>query len=167
MQFRCCSARNSRPRIALYNILRNNKTMQAIFGKIFRCSAIFNCDAHNPQSSPTAMPAPLTLRPSLSQAARREKLLVVLMSLATQGAYIKFVVIAKVKLCSTIISSLKGKVAASFSEQTEGLRYLIATHKQPLFQHQKGPCSAILTYVARTSNSAHNINPQHHCYTAA
>ena len=62
-----------------------------------------------------------------------EKLLVVLMSLTTQGAYIKFVVIAKVKLCSTIISSLKGKAAANFSEQTEGLRY--AYKKAPAPQY--------------------------------
>ena len=41
---------------------------------------------HNPQSSPTAMPAPLTLRLSLSQAMRREKLLVVLMSLCDAGS---------------------------------------------------------------------------------
>ena len=50
-----------------------------------------------------------------------------------QGAYIKFVVIAKVKLCSTFISSLKGKVAASFSEQTEGLRrFPLLTDTEPL-----------------------------------
>ena len=53
---------------------------------------------NNPQSSPTAMPAPL------------------------QGAY------RKLEFQYIIISSLKGKVAASFSEQTEGLR-----RTQPLF----------------------------------
>ena len=85
------------------------------------------------------MPAPLTLRPSLSQAARREKLLVVLMSLATQGAYkvseellVVLMSLAtqgvykvsekrNLEFRNTFISSLKGKVAASFSEQTEGL----------------------------------------------
>ena len=73
------------------------------------------------------MPAPLTLRPSLSQAARREKLLVVLMSLATQGAY------RKLEFQYIIISSLKGKVAASFSEQTEGLRrFPLLTDTEPL-----------------------------------
>ena len=75
------------------------KPCKRFSGKFFVVARYVNCDAHNPQSSPTAMPAPF------------------------QGAYIKFVVIAKVKLYSTIISSLKGKVAASFSEQTEGLRY--------------------------------------------
>ena len=45
-----------------------------------------NISQHNPQSSPSAMPAPLTLRPSLSQAMRREKLLVVLMSLCDAGS---------------------------------------------------------------------------------
>ena len=73
------------------------------------------------------MPAPLTLRPSLSQATRREKLLVVLMSLATQGAY------RKLEFQYIIISSLKGKVAASFSEQTEGLRrFPLLTDTEPL-----------------------------------
>ena len=58
---------------------------------------------HNPQSSPTAMPAPL------------------------QGAY------RKLEFQYIIISSLKGKVAASFSEQTEGLRrFPLLTDTEPL-----------------------------------
>ena len=49
-----------------------------------------------------------------------EKLLVMLMSLATQGAY-KVSEKRNLEFRNTFISSLEGKVAASFSEQTEGL----------------------------------------------
>ena len=61
-----------------------------------------------------------------------EELLVVLMSLATQGVY-KVSEKRNLEFRNTFISSLKGKVAASFSEQTEGLRrFPLLTDTEPL-----------------------------------
>ena len=64
---------------------------------------------HNPQSSPTAMPAPL------------------------QGAY------RKLEFQYIIISSLKGKVAASFASRLKGCDISIATHTPPSASLRSAP----------------------------
>ena len=92
---------------------------------------------HNPQSSPSAMPAPF------------------------QGAYKSSTNLRQSAFDKHFISPLKGEVAASFCEQTEGLRYINRDTIYPSSSHlHKRSCQRQLLPKSIINNQYPSINQQ-------
>ena len=108
-------------------------------GKKYRLklTRAINISQHNPQSSPSAMPAPF------------------------QGAYKSSTNLRQSAFDKHFISPLKGEVAASFCEQTEGLQYINCDTICPSSSHlHKRSCQRQLLPKSIINNQYPSINQQ-------